>query len=86
MIGKSLLMGVTFTISTNAISVAIGIPNVGEKWFKEGNLDQSYYESYLKPRYTDDKNTIFSFSHLLNQYVSMTKIIMKYFTCEGGFF
>ena len=49
------LAGVTFTMSTNVISVATRIPNVREKWFKEGNLDLSYYEPYLKPRYKDDK-------------------------------
>ena len=79
------LAGVTFDMSTNAISTATGIPNVGEKWFKQGNLDLSYYEPYLKPRYKDDKKTIFPFSHLLDQYVPMMKIIMKYFTCEGRF-
>ena len=70
------LAGVTFTMSTNAIAAATGIPNVGEKWFKQGNLDQSYYE-HLKPRYKDDKKTVFPFSHLLDQYVPMMKIIMK---------
>ena len=43
------LAGVTFTMSTNAIAVDTKITNVGEKWFKQGNLDHSYYEPYLKP-------------------------------------
>ena len=79
------LARVTFTMSTNAIAVATRIPNAGEKWFKQGNLDHSYYEKYLKPRYKDDKKSIFPFSHLLDRYVPMMKIIMKYFTCEGRF-
>ena len=44
------IVGVTFTMPASAILVATGIPNVGEKWFKKGNLDLSYYEPYLKPR------------------------------------
>ena len=71
------LVGVTFDMSTNAISAATGMPSVGEKWFKQGNLDLSYYEPYLKPRYKDDKKSIFPFSHLLDRYVPMMKIIMK---------
>ena len=80
-----ILAGVTFTMSNNAIAATTAIPNVGEKWFKQRNLDHSYYEPYLKPRYKDEKNTIFPFSHLLDRYVPMMKIIMKYFTCEGRF-
>ena len=38
---------------TDAIAAAIGIPSVGEKWFKQANLDISYLEPYLKPRYKD---------------------------------
>jgi len=33
------LAGVTFTISPAIISEASGIPNVGGKWFKQGELD-----------------------------------------------
>ena len=73
-------------MSTNAIAAAIGIPSVGERWFKQANLDMSYYEPYLKPRYKDHKKPIFPFSHFLERYVPMMKIIMKYFTCEGRFF
>ena len=58
---------------------------MGERWFKQENLDPSYYEPYLKPRYKDDKKSIFPFSHLLDQYAPMMKIIMKYFICEGRF-
>ena len=70
---------------SNSISATTGIPNVGEKWFKKVNLDLRYYERYLKPRYKNDKKSIFPFSHLLDRYVPMMKIIMKYFTCEGMF-
>ena len=63
--GHVTLVGVTFTMPNSAILAATWIPNVGEKWFKQGNLDLSYYEPYLKPRYKDEKKTIFPFSHLL---------------------
>ena len=78
---KVTLAGVTFDMSTNSIAVAIGIPSVGERWFKQANLDMSYYEPYLKPRYKDDRKSIFPLSHLLDQYAPMMKIIIKYFTC-----
>jgi hypothetical protein len=45
------LAGVTFTVSPAIISAATGIPNVGEKWFKQGDLEEHYYEPYIKPRY-----------------------------------
>ena len=79
------IAGVTFELSTDSITNAIGIPSVGEKWFKQANLDMSYFEPYLKPRYKDHKKYIFPFSHLLDRYAPMMRIIMKYFTCEGIF-
>lgn len=79
------LVGVTFEMSTNSIATSTRIPSMGERWFKQESLDMSYYEPYLKPRYKYHNKSIFPFSHLLNRYVPMMKIIMKYFTCEGGF-
>ena len=76
------LAGVNFELSSDAIAIATGIPSVGEKWFKQANLDISYYEPYLKPRYKDYNKFIFPFSHFLERYAPMVKVIMKYFTCE----
>ena len=45
----------------------------------------SYYEPYLKPRYKYHSKYIFLFSHFLDRYATMMRIIMKYFTCEGRF-
>ena len=42
------LAGVTFELSLDSIANAIGIPSVGEKWFKQASLDISYREPYLK--------------------------------------
>ena len=58
---------------------------MGEKWFKQTNLEMSYFEPYLKPRYKDHHKSIFPFSYLLDRYAPMMRIIMKYFTCEGRF-
>ena len=33
--GQSILVGVAFTLTPKAISVAIGIPNIGEQWQKK---------------------------------------------------
>jgi len=79
------LSGETFTISSTIIVDATGIPNVRERWFKAQNLDHNYYEPYLKPRYRNERKRFFPFSHLLDTYSPMMKIIMKYFTCEGRF-
>ena len=43
------LAGVTFTLSTNIISTSTGIPNVGEKWFKQEDLEEHYFELNIKP-------------------------------------
>lgn len=53
------LVGITFTISPVIISAASGIPNVGGKWFKQGELDNFHYEPYLKPRYKNERKRIF---------------------------
>ena len=45
------LSSITFTLSTTIISAATGTPDVGEKWFKQGDLERHYYEPYMKPRY-----------------------------------
>ena len=65
------LAGVTFELSTNVIANATRIPSVGEKWFKQANLDMSYFEPYLKPRYKDHNKSIFPFSHLIDRYAPM---------------
>ena len=55
------LAGVTFELSTDAISNSTFIRSVGEKWFKQANLNMSYFEPYLKPRYKDHHKSIFPF-------------------------
>ena len=49
------------------------------------HLDLSHYHPFLKPSYQNDCKTIFPFSHILDRFTLLMKIIMKYFTCEGRF-
>ena len=77
--------GVKFELTTNAISMATGIPCIGERWFKQNHLDLSHYCPFFKPTCQIDCKTMFPFCHLLDMYSLLMKIIMKYFTCEGRF-
>jgi hypothetical protein len=53
------------------------IPNIGEKWFKKGNLKKRDFDFFLKPRHKNQTKRFFPFSHLLDRYAPMMKIIMK---------
>lgn len=79
------LTGVTFRISSTIISEATRIPNVGEKWYKSQDLDESYYESYIKAKYRNQVKRLFPFKFFENRYVPLMKIIIKCFTCEARF-
>ena len=82
---QSNFAGVTFELSSDAIAHATSIPNVVEIWFKRANFDIRCYEPFLKPRYKEGCKSIFPFSHLLERYAPLMRIIMKYFTCEGRY-
>ena len=43
------LAGVTFTLTPDSISLATGIPNIGEPWNKRKKIDRQHYEPYIKP-------------------------------------
>lgn len=79
------LAGVTYTVSPSIISGATKISNVGEKWYKARDLDEHYNEPYIKPRYKNEVKRLFPFRFLEDKYVPMMKIILNYFTYEGGF-
>lgn len=79
------VVGITFTLSTATISATTDIPEVGEKWLKQGEIEAHFYEPYIKPRYKHERKGYFPFSYLLDRYSPMMKIIMKYFSCEGRF-
>ena len=79
------LAGLNFELTPKAISKATKIPCIGEKWFRQTYLDLIHYQPFLKPSCQVACKTIFHFSHLLDRYALLMKIVMKYFTCEGRF-
>ena len=81
----SSLAGVYFDISANTISDGIGIPIVGEKWFKKGKLEKDFLEPFVKNRYRGGSKKFFPFSHLKHRFSPLMLVIMKYFTCEGRY-
>ena len=48
-------------------------------------IDMSYYEPFIKPRYKEGYKIIFPFSHWLDRYAPLMRVIMKYFTYEGRY-
>lgn len=76
------ITGIDFELSSDTISHATGLIDVGEKWFRRAKLDMTYYEPFIKPRYKEGSKRIFPFSHLLEKYEPLMRVIMKYFTCE----
>ena len=82
---KVTLARITFTISPTVISEATRIPDGGENWYKGQDIDQEYYEPYIKARYKDKIKRVFPFKFLEDRYAPLMKIISKCFTCEGRF-
>lgn len=77
--------GVVSTISVNNISIAKRTQNIGEIWFKNGDLDLENYKMYLKPSCKIALKHIFPFKHILDKYAPLMIVIMSCFTCEGRF-
>ena len=71
------LVRVDFEISEDAISNAIGIPAIGEKWYKKAKLNKKYYEPFVNTRYREGCKAIFLFSHLKQRFSPLIKVIMK---------
>ena len=64
---------------------ATGIPNVGEVWPKRKMLDFIFFEPYVRPSFVSHLSGIFPSRFLWAEYVSIMKLIMQYFTCDGRF-
>ena len=60
---KVTIAGVSFKISTKSITIAIGIPNSGEKWFKNSDLDVQNYKAFIKSHYKDAIEKKFPFGY-----------------------
>lgn len=83
--GQVTLVGVTFTLTPESISLATGIPNVEEQWNKRQKIDKEHYDPYIKPVYLRQLNRFFPFWYLKDSYAPLMKLIIKYFSCEGRF-
>ena len=59
---QATLAGVTFTLTPETISLAIGIPNIGEPWNKRQKIDRQHYEPYIKPGFFEAAQESVSFS------------------------
>ena len=81
----SILAGVTFTLTPETVSLATGIPNVGEPWHKKKKIDRQHYEPYIKTGFLRQLKRVFPFRYLKDEYAPLMKLIMKYFSCEGQF-
>ena len=46
--GQATLAVFTFTLTLESISLATGIPNIGEQWNKRQQIDRQHYEPYIK--------------------------------------
>ena len=79
------MVGVTFTLTPETISLATGIPNVGEQWHKKQKIDRQHYEPYIKASFLRQLTRVFPFRYLKDEYAPLMKLIMKYFSCEGRF-
>jgi len=82
---SAIIAGVEFTFSVASISLATGIPDHGEYWFKGMKLDLVRYRSFLKTPYRETHTHIIPFRYLLEKYAPLMKVVMKFFTCEGRF-
>ena len=59
--GPSILAGVTFTLTPKTISVATGIPNVGEQWHKKKKSNRQHYEPYIMARFLNELTRVLPF-------------------------
>jgi len=75
-----------YEVTQASISVATGIPIIGDKWFKSMDLSSIYVKYLFKPEYqANDFSKSMPRSQLIEQFDRILKIIQRYFTCEGRF-
>ena len=81
---QATLAGVTFTLTPETISLATGIPNIGEPWNKRQKIDRQHYEPYIKPGFLRQLKRVFPFRFLKDEYAPLMKLIMKYSIVRVG--
>jgi hypothetical protein len=80
------ILGITFQVTEENISVATKIPPRGEKWYKGMSLDILYYEYFIKPNCLNGKIRVgFLSQYLWKPFQNILNVIRRYFTCEGRF-
>ncbi len=58
---QSTLTGITFTLTLESISIATGIPSIGEPWNKRQKIDRQHYEPHIKPGFLRQLRRVFPF-------------------------
>ena len=80
-----IISSIDFSFSMASITLATGLPDNGEYWFKEMSLDLENYNPFLKTLYRDTHTHFMPFRYLLEKYAPLMKTIMRFFTYEGRF-
>jgi len=78
-----IISSIDFSFSMASITLATGLPDNGEYWFKEMSLDLENYNPFLKTLYRDTHTHFMPFRYLLEKYAPLMKTIMRFFTYEG---
>ena len=67
-----------FIISSETIAATTGIPNSGEKWFKNSDLDTSNYRAFIKIQFKEAPKSIFPFGLFL-EFFSINEVHYEIF-------
>jgi len=66
----------------DSVAVAAEIPNHGEHWFKNMQLDLSHYHDFLKPEFRNSKfGATIPREFLLKSHIDLLRVIQIFFTC-----
>jgi len=77
--------GATFILTPKYVSLATGIPNIGEPRNKKQKIDRHHYDPYIKTTFLRQLKRVFPFRYLKDEYAPLVRLIMKYSSCEGRF-
>ena len=84
-IDRATIIGVEFIVSADINSLATGIPNQGENWFKGMELKHDHYKMFLKPNIIDDPEHVFPFRFIRDKYAPSMELIMKFLHLKEDF-
>ena len=73
-----------FPVKEDSVASAIGLPRIGERWFKNFKLPRKDYDYVFKPEFPDVKGEKgFSKLWIREEFINPLVIITKLITCEG---